>query len=65
MLEKDVKKWLKKDDARYIIVEQGKPQYVVMSLKEYEKIIAKKTNPGLEDINEQIAVISEKETDTP
>ncbi len=59
---------IQNNGGRYIIAEEGKPEYVVMSMKEYKKLVAeakRKKNYSEEElerkINKEIALWREEE----
>jgi hypothetical protein len=54
-----IKKWLDSTGGKYIIVEQGKPRYVIMKVKDFECLIGE--SPKIEKINQEIIALKEKE----
>jgi len=55
---KHLKKWLENTGGKYVIVEKGKPKYIVMKIEDFEAII--NNNPD-EEINKEIIAITEAE----
>jgi prevent-host-death family protein len=43
----------KKSGGKYIIVEEGKPSYVLMDVKEYKKMASNEGNIAIEDMSKE------------
>ncbi len=61
--------FIEKNGGRYIIAEDGKPEFVIMSVKEYQKLLHKKKNPlqkeekkDIEKANYELALLKEEES---